>query len=77
MAQWDQWCLLQQWDVGSVPVLAQWVKDLTVPQLWLRLQLQLGSDPWPRNSVCCGALKNKKLNLKKKTHKKLQQNKTM
>ena len=34
---------------GSIPGLAQWVKALVFPQLWLRLQLQLGFDPWPRN----------------------------
>ena len=33
----------------------------SVPQLWWRPQLQLGSDPWPRNSICHGADKNKKL----------------
>ena len=25
----------------------QWVKDLVLPELWRRLQLQLGFDPWP------------------------------
>ena len=33
------------WDADSVPCLAQWVKDPEVPQLRLRLQLWLGSDP--------------------------------
>ena len=27
-------------------LLAQWLKDPTLPQLWLRY------DPWPRNSIC-------------------------
>ena len=27
-------------------------KDAALPQLWCRLQLQLGSDPWPGNSIC-------------------------
>lgn len=37
-------------DTDLIPGLAQWVKDLAWPQL----QLWLGSDSWPRNSVCCG-----------------------
>ena len=45
MVQWGQQRL------GSagmrVPRLAQWIKDLALLQLWLRL----GSDPWPRNSI--------------------------
>ena len=57
VAQQDQQCL------GSarmrVQCLAQWVKDPAM------LQLQLGSDPWPGNSICPGAAKNEK---KKKVH---------
>ena len=34
--------------VGS-SVLAQRLKHLALLQLWLRLQLQLRLDPWPRN----------------------------
>ena len=30
-------------DVGSVPGLAQWVKDLHYCELWCRLQMWLGS----------------------------------
>ena len=30
-------------DVGSIPGLAQWVKDLVSPQLWHRLWMQLRS----------------------------------
>ena len=44
--------------MGSIPGLAPWVKDLALPQLWLESRLQLGSDPWPRNSMCQGAAKN-------------------
>ena len=43
--------LLEHWDTGWTPGPAQWVKDLALPQLPLRLQLQLGSDPWPGNSM--------------------------
>ena len=42
------------------PHMAQWVKDLVLPWLWLRSQLQLGFDPWPGNSICYGAAKNEK-----------------
>ena len=48
---------LEHWDTGPSPGWAQSVKDLALPQLWHRLQLQLGSDPWPRNSICHGAAK--------------------
>ena len=31
------------------------LKDPAWLQLWHRSQLRLGSDPWPRNSICHGA----------------------
>ena len=34
--------------------------------LWHRLQLWLGSNPWPGKSICCGAVKEKKKKKKKK-----------
>ena len=47
--------------------LAQWVKDpLNLPQLWGRLPLWLGSDSWPGNSICQGAIKKKRRRKKKK-----------
>ena len=51
MAPWE--C----WKKDLIPGLAQWVKDMALLQLWLRLQLQLGSDSWPRNSICHGVVK--------------------
>ena len=46
---------LECWDEGLIPSLAQWVKELVLLWLWHRLQLQLGSDSWTRNSLCLGA----------------------
>ena len=48
------------WDAGLIPSLAQWVYDLVLLQLQLGLQLQLRSDPWPRNSICCGVAKKER-----------------
>ena len=36
------------------------LRILALPQLWLRSQLRLRSDPWPRNSKCHGAAKKEK-----------------
>ena len=41
----------ERWDAGSIPGPAQQVKDLVLPQLWFKSQLQLRYDPWPRNSL--------------------------
>ena len=43
-----------------MPGPAERVKDPALLQLRLGLRLQLGSDPWPRNSTYCGAAKNEK-----------------
>ena len=42
----------EHWDAGSIPGLAQWVKGLVQPQLQLKSQPWLGSDPWPGDSIC-------------------------
>ena len=36
-------------DTLGSSLVVQWVKDLVLPQLWHRLQLQHGFDPQPRN----------------------------
>ena len=46
---------------GLIPGLVQWVKDLTLPQLWHKLQLQLRFYPWSGNFQMPGVgLKKKK-----------------
>ena len=50
-----------------LPSRAQWVQDPVLPQMQHRSQLRLGSDPWPRNSVCCRM--SKKVGKKKKKKK--------
>ena len=51
-ASWEHWV------AGFITSLARCVKDLALPQLWLRSQLRLGSDPWPGNSICLRVVKN-------------------
>ena len=45
---------LESWDTGSSSGLAEWVKNLSL------LQLQLGSDPSPGNSICHWVAKKEK-----------------
>ena len=49
MVQWVMNLALSLWQHGFDPSLAQWVKDLVLSQLWHRLQLRLGFDPWIGN----------------------------
>ena len=50
----------EPWDVGLIPGLALWVRNLVLLPLLLRLPLCLGSDPWPESSICHGAAKTNK-----------------
>ena len=60
MAQWDLAVSLERWPTGSIPRLSRWVKDPVLPQLWHRLQLWHGSDPWPGNPICHRAAEKEK-----------------
>ena len=60
----DQPCLWRGgMQVRSPPSPAQWVKDLALSQLWHSLQLWLGSDPCPRNSICYRMAQKEKRNV--------------
>ena len=48
MAQWVNDLASLCGGAGWISCLVQWVKDPALPQMWHRLQPQLGYHPWPR-----------------------------
>ena len=57
VVQRDQPCLCRARKYRSILVWHSMLKNLALPWLRHRLQLWLGSDPWPRNSLWHGAAK--------------------
>ena len=53
--------------IAGIPRLAQWVKDLALPQLQGKPQLWLGSAPCPGNSICLRVAKKGKKKKGQKT----------
>ena len=74
MAPWDG-CVWGALGCRFEPWPARQDKDSMLLQLWLRLQLQPRSDPWPGNSTCSGAAEKGKTNLKRKANKRWQSSK--
>ena len=62
MAQWikNPPAVAQVAGEAQVLSLTQWVKDLALPQLWRRSQLQLRFSPWLGISICRGCDQKKK-----------------
>lgn len=58
---------LQCRGTGVIPGPAEWLKYPVLTQLWGRLQLQLGFEPWPGTSRCHGCSQKRKK--EKDTHK--------
>lgn len=56
---------LQCRGTGVIPGPAEWLKYPVLTQLWGRLQLQLGFEPWPGTSRCHGCSQKKE---KRKRH---------
>ena len=68
VAQWFNELACLCGGTGSIPSPVQWVKDLSLLQLWHRLQLGLGFNPRPKNfHMLWGQPKRKKKNQKGKT----------
>ena len=61
--QWDRQCLCStRMQVQSLARHSR-LKDPAWPQPWHRMQLWLGPDPWPGNSICHGQPKKKQKTL--------------
>ena len=60
MAQWDLRHLCSTRMHIRSPNRHSGLNDPALSQLQHRLQLQLGFDPWPGNSLCCGVAKKEK-----------------
>ena len=60
MAQWNQQCLCSPRTQVKSPVRHSRLKDMMLPQLWHRSQLQVGFDSWSGNSIRYGVEKKKK-----------------
>ena len=54
------------WEAGSIPGLAQWVRDLELPELWGSLELALDLIPGPGTPNAKGQPEKKKRKKKKK-----------
>ena len=60
VAQQEHQCLHSPESQVWSPAWHSGLKDLALLQLLHRSKLQLESDPWPGNSICCVAAKKKK-----------------
>ena len=66
-----QWCLCSTRISVRTPAPHGGVKDPVLFQLRCRSHLWLRSDPWPRNSLCCGAAKKRREKNVEVKHEKL------
>ena len=66
MVQQDWWHLGSTGTKDQVQSLAQYSRDLTLPKLWFRSPLWIGSDPWPRKAIHLRVAKKGQKKKKKK-----------